>query len=92
MISQLSTSANFCILLVSCNQIWFTHASMHTTSNAEHESFTKSSVMQESDCALVGATVAPGFEYADFELGDRAELLRQYPQHQHVIKRLLPDQ
>lgn len=29
--------------------------------------------------ALMGCTVAPGFDYADFELADRAELLAQYP-------------
>jgi predicted cupin superfamily sugar epimerase len=29
--------------------------------------------------ALVGATVTPGFDFADFEMGGRAELLRDYP-------------
>lgn len=38
--------------------------------------------------ALVGCTVAPGFKFADFELGDRAELTRQFPQHQVLIERL----
>ncbi len=28
---------------------------------------------------LAGCTVAPGFDFADFELADRAELLRRYP-------------
>jgi hypothetical protein len=28
---------------------------------------------------LVGCTVAPGFDFADFELGKRAELLRSFP-------------
>jgi predicted cupin superfamily sugar epimerase len=31
--------------------------------------------------ALVGCTVAPGFEFADLELADRAALIRRYPQH-----------
>ncbi|HEY8277987.1 MAG TPA: cupin domain-containing protein [Bdellovibrionota bacterium] len=31
--------------------------------------------------ALLGATVSPGFEYEDFELGMREALSRQYPQH-----------
>ncbi|MEI6218113.1 MAG: cupin domain-containing protein, partial [bacterium] len=35
---------------------------------------------------LVGCTVAPGFDFTDFELGDRAWLLRRYPQHQGVIE------
>ncbi len=38
--------------------------------------------------ALVGCTVAPGFDYADFELGDRADLLARYPQHRGAIERL----
>jgi hypothetical protein len=32
--------------------------------------------------------VAPGFDFADFELGDRETLLRMYPQHKAIIERL----
>ncbi|MBN1423817.1 cupin domain-containing protein [Candidatus Fermentibacteria bacterium] len=35
--------------------------------------------------ALVGCTVAPGFEFADFELGDRAALVARYPAHRELI-------
>jgi uncharacterized protein len=42
----------------------------------------------EHDYALVGCTVAPGFEFADFELGDRALLLQTYPQHAALIEHL----
>ncbi len=38
--------------------------------------------------ALVGCTVAPGFEFADFEMGKREELSAQYPQHREIIERL----
>jgi len=38
--------------------------------------------------ALVGCTVAPGFEYADFELADRSRLLAEYPEHRKIIERL----
>ncbi|MBI3635135.1 MAG: cupin domain-containing protein [Candidatus Rokubacteria bacterium] len=38
--------------------------------------------------ALLGGTVAPGFDFADFELGERARLLADYPQHQALIERL----
>jgi predicted cupin superfamily sugar epimerase len=38
--------------------------------------------------ALVGCTVAPGFDFADFEMPDRQELLRKLPQHRQVIERL----
>lgn len=38
--------------------------------------------------AFVGCTVAPGFEFSEFELGDVSALLDQYPQHQEIIHRL----
>jgi predicted cupin superfamily sugar epimerase len=38
--------------------------------------------------ALVGCTVAPGFEFADFELAKHAELTAAYPQHAKLIKEL----
>lgn len=37
--------------------------------------------------ALMGCTVAPGFEPADFETKTRAELVEQYPRHRHIIER-----
>jgi len=44
-----------------------------------------------SEYALVGCTVAPGFDFADFELAERAALSAQYPEHAEVIKRLTHD-
>jgi len=38
--------------------------------------------------ALVGCTVAPGFEFEDFEMGKREGLIRLYPQHGELIERL----
>jgi predicted cupin superfamily sugar epimerase len=38
--------------------------------------------------ALVGCTVAPGFDFSDFELADREELTRAYPQHTTLIHQL----
>ena len=38
--------------------------------------------------ALVGCTVAPGFDFADFELAARSELVRVYPKHQRLIEEL----
>jgi len=37
---------------------------------------------------LVGCTVAPGFDFADFEMARREELVKDYPQHRSVIERL----
>jgi uncharacterized protein len=38
--------------------------------------------------ALLGCTVAPGFEYADYESGDRKTLTAQYPAFADWIQRL----
>ena len=38
--------------------------------------------------SLVGCTVAPGFDFADFELADRVTLTRQYPHYAALIERL----
>lgn len=40
------------------------------------------------DYALVGCTVAPGFDFADFEMAGRKELLHRYPAHAALIERL----
>lgn len=37
---------------------------------------------------LVGCTVSPGFDFADFEMADRQELSACYPQHRELIERL----
>lgn len=38
--------------------------------------------------ALMGTTMAPGFESNDFELGQREELLRWYPDQKELILKL----
>ncbi|GAB3565332.1 hypothetical protein GCM10027578_12470 [Spirosoma luteolum] len=38
--------------------------------------------------SLVGCTVAPGFDFADFELADRRTMLDWFPQHRDLIERL----
>ena len=35
--------------------------------------------------ALLGCTVSPGFEYADYETGTRGELVRSYPEARDLI-------
>ncbi|HMU72015.1 MAG TPA: cupin domain-containing protein, partial [Ferruginibacter sp.] len=37
---------------------------------------------------FVGCTVAPGFDFADFEMAEAAELTGVFPQHQSRIERL----
>jgi len=38
--------------------------------------------------ALMGTTVVPGFDYEDFELGDREKLIILYPSYSELIERL----
>lgn len=38
--------------------------------------------------SLVGCTVAPGFDFADFELAERRALLHRYPQYAALINML----
>lgn len=38
--------------------------------------------------AVVGCTVAPGFDFADFEMAKREELVSRYPKHRELIERL----
>lgn len=45
-------------------------------------------VRQGGKFALMGCTVAPGFEFEDFEIGEKNKLLGQYPEAQEVIERL----
>ena len=41
-----------------------------------------------SEFSFVGCTVAPGFEFDDFELADAKSLSLLYPQHASIIKEL----
>ena len=45
-------------------------------------------VMDGTGYSLAGCMVSPGFEFDDFELLEREELIKAYPQHELIIKRL----
>ena len=45
-------------------------------------------VNDRSSFSLTSCTVSPGFEFQDFELGKRDELLRIYPEHKKIIEEL----
>lgn len=47
-----------------------------------------SRVLEGGAFSLVGCTVAPGFDFADFCLADRATLSTDFPQHQQLIQTL----
>lgn len=38
--------------------------------------------------SLVGCTVAPGFQFEDFELGSRATLLKEFPAASDLVEKL----
>lgn len=38
--------------------------------------------------SLMGCTVAPGFDFADFEMPSRTELTQRFPQHKDLITKL----
>lgn len=44
-----------------------------------------SSVEETGGFALVGCTVAPGFDFADFELAEKTALSKLFPQHAGLI-------
>ena len=41
-----------------------------------------------TEFSFVGCTVSPGFEFEDFEMAKRSELLARYPQCREAIERL----
>ncbi len=43
---------------------------------------------KENSFALVGCTVAPGFDFDDFEMPDRDIVMKQFPQHKDIINKL----
>ena len=44
-------------------------------------------VEKENGFALVGCTVAPGFDFKDFELAEREQLQKTFPKHSDLIKK-----
>jgi predicted cupin superfamily sugar epimerase len=53
-----------------------------------HGAWFAAEVEEANSYALIGCTVAPGFDYDDFELGKRDEMVKKFPQHIEIIKRL----
>ena len=44
--------------------------------------------MPRGDYTLVGCTVAPGFDFADWEMPARDVLLARYPAHAELFRQL----
>ena len=45
-------------------------------------------VLQNNGYALMGCTVAPGFDFEDFELANTQDLKNKFPSHQKIISQL----
>lgn len=54
----------------------------------EKQNWFAAEVEDKKSFALFGCTVSPGFEFEDFELGKRDDLIKKFPQHSVLIKRL----
>jgi predicted cupin superfamily sugar epimerase len=73
------------------------HKSVLSDDMTEDTTFTKvvkagnwlaAEVMHKDSYSLVGCTVSPGFEFDDFELAKREELISLHPQHRNIIEKL----
>jgi predicted cupin superfamily sugar epimerase len=49
------------------------------------------SVDRRYSYSLVGCTVAPGFDFRDWETGKRGELVALYPKHKQIIEKFTRD-
>ena len=47
-----------------------------------------SELMDKKDFVLCGCTVSPGFDFKDFEMPSREELIKHYPKHAKAINSL----
>ena len=54
----------------------------------EKQNWFAAEIEDKKSFALFGCTVSPGFEFDDFELGKRDDLIKKFPQHSALIKRL----
>lgn len=45
-------------------------------------------INDKNSFVLVGCTIAPGFDFSDFELGNRKELIKQFPRYKAIIEML----
>jgi hypothetical protein len=54
----------------------------------EKQNWFAAEVEDKKSFALFGCTVSPGFEFDDFELGKRQEIIKKFPHHKTLISRL----
>jgi len=54
----------------------------------KYNSWFAAELSDKTSFALIGCTVAPGFDFNDFELGKRDELIKTFPQFSELIYKL----
>ena len=54
----------------------------------ERETWFAAEPLEKNSYSLIGCSVAPGFEFDDFQLGKRAELIMSFPKYSEIILRL----
>jgi predicted cupin superfamily sugar epimerase len=55
------------------------------------ETWFAAEVKDKTTYSLVGCTVSPGFDFADFEMGKGSVLIKRFPQHSDIITSLSKD-
>lgn len=55
------------------------------------DSWFASAVSEPNSYSLIGCTVAPGFDFRDFTLGKKQDLMAIFPQHQAIIEKFTYD-
>jgi predicted cupin superfamily sugar epimerase len=58
----------------------------------ENDHWFAAELIDKNSYCLVGCTVAPGFDFEDFELADRKELIEAFPEHSDLIERFTKKQ
>lgn len=56
-----------------------------------HNHWFGAKVIQTGGYTLAGCTVSPGFDFKDFEMGERGKLLKRFPDHSTLIEALTHD-
>lgn len=52
-----------------------------------HETWMAAEVTEKDSYALVGCTTAPGFEFDDFVMADKKDLIKKYPELKDIINK-----
>ena len=48
-------------------------------------------VVEKKSYSLIGCTVSPGFDFTDFEIADKDEMNKLFPEHSDLISRFIKD-